>query len=132
MRHEVVERGVPVGDVEERAHRIVDPELEPQVHDHRRAARVVDVHVLEVAKVPPEGDVVDTHPGEDPLEEQVVARLLQRGDELAKARDEHRLPVVDLDAGAAEEPGEDGEQANANQQTDCELDIRAHEVGSFR
>jgi hypothetical protein len=62
----------------------------------------------------------------------VVARRLQRGHELAEARDEHGLAVVDLDAGAGEQEREDGDQAEADQQTDCELDIRAHVVGSLR
>ena len=51
VRDEVRERAVPVGDREDRLRRIGDAELEPEVDDDRRAARVVDVDVLEVAEV---------------------------------------------------------------------------------
>ena len=127
-----MQTGVPVGDVEERPLRVVDAELEPEVDDHRRPARVVDVQVLEVPEIPPQGDMVDADPGEDPLEERVIPRLLQRGHELAKAGDEHRLAVVDLDRGRAKEEGEEGNEPRADQEAKDELKVGAHVLGSLR
>jgi hypothetical protein len=63
VRHDVLERSLPVCHLEDHLLGLGDGELHPEVDDRGGPARVVDVHVLQVHEIATERDATQAHQG---------------------------------------------------------------------